>query len=93
MGLPGAFPPLAMSDYLNSDPHRAITIVLRGLSGHITVNNTGYESQMPAFGSELNNEEIAGVLTYILNSFNNRGGSINPLEVEKMRQIKSPDAK
>lgn len=85
MGLPGAFPPLAMSDYLNSDPHRAISIVLRGLSGRITVNNTGYESQMPAFGSELNNDEIAGVLTYVLNNFNNRGGNIRPDEVEKMR--------
>jgi nitrite reductase (NO-forming) len=38
MGLPGAFPPLAMSDYLNADPKRAISIVLHGLSGKITVN-------------------------------------------------------
>ncbi len=86
MGLPGAFPPLAMSDYLNSDPHRAISIVLHGLSGHITVNNTGYESQMPAFGPQLSDDEIAGVLTYVLNSFNNRGGSIDSAEVGKVRQ-------
>ncbi len=86
MGLPGAFPPLAMSDYLNSDPHRAISIVLHGLSGHITVNHTGYESQMPAFGPQLGNEEIAGVLTYVLNSFNNKGGSISPEEVDKARK-------
>ncbi|EQD67246.1 cytochrome c, class I, partial [mine drainage metagenome] len=42
MGLPGAFPPLAMSDYLNANPKGAIGIVLNGLSGKITVNNTGY---------------------------------------------------
>lgn len=85
MGLPGAFPPLAMSDYLNADPKRAISIVLQGLTGKITVNNTGYESQMPAFGGQLNDEEIAGVLTYVLNNFNNKGGTISPAEVKKVR--------
>lgn len=84
-GLPGAFPPLAMSDYLNSDPKRAISVVLHGLQGKITVNNTGYESQMPAFGGQLSDNEIAGVLTYVLNSFNNKGGSITPEEVKAVR--------
>lgn len=41
LGLHGAFPPLAMSDYLNADPTRAISTVLYGLSGKITINSTG----------------------------------------------------
>jgi nitrite reductase (NO-forming) len=85
MGLPGAFPPLAMSDYLNADPQRAIGIVLNGLNGKITVNSTGYESMMPAQGANLSDEEIASVLTYVLNNFNNKGGAINLAEVKAVR--------
>jgi nitrite reductase (NO-forming) len=85
MGLPGAFPPLAMSDYLNADPKGAIGIVLNGLSGRITVNNTGYESEMPAFGSQLSDDEVAHVLTYVLNNFNNKGGAVTPAEVKAVR--------
>ncbi|OOG65960.1 nitrite reductase, copper-containing [Rhodanobacter sp. B04] len=91
MGLPGAFPPLAMSDYLNADPKRAIGIVLNGLSGKITVNSTGYESVMPAQGPNLNDEEIANVLTYVLNNFNNKGGSISPAEVKAVRAGGKPN--
>ncbi|MGA8708437.1 MAG: copper-containing nitrite reductase, partial [Steroidobacteraceae bacterium] len=90
MGLPGAFPPLAMSDYLNSDPKRAIGIVLNGLSGKITVNSTGYESVMPAQGAQLNNDEIANVLTYVLNNFNNKGGAVSAAEVKAVREAGSP---
>lgn len=85
MGLPGAFPPLAMSDYLNADPKRAISIVLHGLSGKITVNSTGYESVMPSLGPQLSDDEIANVLTYVLNNFNNKGGTISPSEVKAVR--------
>jgi len=90
MGLPGAFPPLAMSDYLNSSPKRAIGIVLHGLHGKITVNNTGYESQMPVFGGQLSDEEIAGVLTYVLNSFGNQGGTVTAAEVKAERAKAAP---
>lgn len=90
MGLPGAFPPLAMSDYLNSDPKRAIGIVLNGLSGKITVNSTGYESVMPPQGPQLNNDEIANVLTYALNNFNNKGGTVSAAEVKAVREASTP---
>ena len=90
MGLPGAFPPLAMSDYLNGDPRRAIGIVLNGLNGKITVNSTGYELMMPAQGANLSDEEIASVLTYVLNNFNNKGGAISPAEVEAVRSGGEP---
>lgn len=85
MGLPGAFPPLAMSDYLNAAPKGAINTVLHGLSGKITVNNTGYESVMPALGPQLSDDEIANVLTYVLNNFNNKGGTVSVEEVKAVR--------
>ena len=45
-----AFPPLAKSDYLNADPKRAISNVLHGLTGKVTVNGETYESIMPQLG-------------------------------------------
>lgn len=48
-----------MSDYLNGDPKGAIGIALPGLSRKITVNSTGCELVMPAFGGRLSDEETA----------------------------------
>ncbi|MCB9426497.1 MAG: c-type cytochrome [Flavobacteriales bacterium] len=68
-GVPGAFPPLAKSDYLNADVARAIDIVLNGKSGEITVNGTTYNSVMTA--QNLSDEEVLNVLTYVYNSWGN----------------------
>lgn len=82
-GLPGAFPPLAGSDYLLSDPKHAIEVLLAGLSGEITVNGVGYNGVMPAVN--LDDQSVANVLTYVLNSWNNNGGEINAGEVANYR--------
>ena len=82
-GIPGAFPPLAGSDYLLSDPERAIGVLLNGLSGEITVSGQAYNGVMPAV--QLSDEKVANVLTYILNSWNNNGGEITPQQVSSVR--------
>ncbi len=68
-GLPGAFPPLAASDWLNADAHRAIDAVKFGLSGEIKVNGDVYNSMMPK--QNISDEDIASVLTYIYNNWDN----------------------
>jgi len=83
-GLPGVFPPLAKSDFLAADPHRAIDIALRGLSGKIKVNGNDYDSVMPPM-NQLNDDEIANILTFVLNSWGNPGGSISAEDVKKHR--------
>jgi nitrite reductase (NO-forming) len=83
-GIAKAFPPLAKSDFLNADHNRAIDILLNGRSGPITVNGETFDSVMPAIA--LNNEQIANVLTYVLNSFGNNGGQVSPAQVEKQRK-------
>lgn len=83
-GLANAFPPLAQSDYLNADENRAIGIVLRGMSGEITVNGQKYNSTMPA--QVLNDDEIASVLTFVYNSWGNKGVEITPDMVRAERQ-------
>lgn len=83
-GLPGVFPPLDQSDFLMADKRRAIETVLNGRSGPITVNGQPYNSVMPPM-SQLNDDEIANILTYVLNSWNNKDGAIAPEEVTEVR--------
>ena len=88
-GLPGVFPPLAKSDYLAADPKRAIGVVLHGLTGKVTVNGGEYDSVMPPM-NQLNDDAIANILTYVLNSWGNSGGRILTEEVKKARAAKAP---
>jgi nitrite reductase (NO-forming) len=83
-GLPNVFPPLAQSDFLAADVSRAIGIVLNGRSGAIHVNGKDYNSVMPPM-SQLNDDEVAHILTYVLGSWGNAGGRVSPLEVAKVR--------
>jgi nitrite reductase (NO-forming) len=83
-GLPDVFPPLAKSDYLLKDPKHAIEVALNGLSGKITVNGKTYDSVMPPM-SQLNDDEIANILTYVLNSWGNDGGVVSKEQVQAVR--------
>jgi nitrite reductase (NO-forming) len=84
LGIPGAFPPLAGSDFLNADKERAIGIVMNGLSGAISVNGKPFNSQMPSL--QLSDEDIANVLTYVYNTWGNKGHVVTPEEVAKHRK-------
>jgi mono/diheme cytochrome c family protein len=85
-GLPGRFPPLAGSDFLNSDKHRAIKIVVNGLQGEITVKGQKFNNSMPKF--PLSDQEIASALTFVYNSFGNSGKDVTPEEVGAVRAEK-----
>lgn len=67
-GVPGAFPPLANSDYL-LDIEKTIYALKFGLKGPITVNGKAYNSVMASQG--LDDEEIADVMNYILRNWGN----------------------
>ena len=82
-GMPNAFPPLANSDYFKTDPNKAISAVVHGLSGEITVNGKKYNSVMPK--QALSDEEVANVLTYITNSWGNGKQEITPAMVKSKR--------
>lgn len=68
-GIPNVFPPLAESDYLMASVDRNIKNLIQGLQGEITVNGKKYNQVMPASG--LNDEDIANVLNYVMNSWGN----------------------
>lgn len=83
-GINGSFPPLAKSDYFNSDRNKAIRAVVHGLSGKITVNGKVYDGIMPK--QTLSDAQIASVITYVLNNFGNSGGEVHPIDVAKQRK-------
>ena len=82
-GIPSAFPPLAKSDYLNADVNRAISIILKGKKGEITVNGEVYNSVMTR--QAISNDEIADVMTYIYNSWGNNKTNVTKSQVEAIK--------
>ena len=88
-GLPGAFPPLADSDYLKADKHRAIKNVLQGLTGPIVVNGVKYNSVMPPM-TQLSDADIANALTFAMNSWGNAYGVVSAAEVAAVRAGPKP---
>jgi nitrite reductase (NO-forming) len=87
-GLPGVFPPLAGSSFVamveKKDKAKLISIPLRGLTGKIIVNGKEYDSVMPPM-TQLTDDEVANILTYVLNSWGNPGGRVTKDEVTRMR--------
>ncbi len=82
-GIPNAFPPLANSDYLNADVNRAISIILKGKTGEITVNGKKYNSVMTR--QAISNDEIADVLTYVYNSWGNNKTNVTKSQVDAVK--------
>jgi len=83
VGVPQAFPPLAKSDYLSGSKAPAIKAVTGGLQGKLVVNGNEYNGVMPSWS--LSDEEVANVLTYIYNSWDNGGDEVTPEDVKKHR--------
>ena len=90
-GMAGVFPPLAKSDYIAADPKRVASTILHGLQGPVKVNGTDYNSIMPPM-SQLTDDEVANIATYVLNSWGNPGGKISKAEVAELRKIKPANA-
>ncbi|NCF51908.1 c-type cytochrome [Gammaproteobacteria bacterium] len=83
-GLPGAFPPLANSDYLTGDRKKVMSAALFGLSGPITVNGVDYNGVMPSLG-HLTDEDLAAALTYVFSAWGNDLAAVSVEEVAALR--------
>jgi mono/diheme cytochrome c family protein len=83
------FPPLAESEWVNSDKAVLINVVLNGLTGAITVKGQNYNEAMPAHASFLTDKEISEILTYVRRSWGNKSGPISEKEVADVRKLMS----
>jgi mono/diheme cytochrome c family protein len=86
-------PPLNSSDWVQGNKNRLIPIVLYGLTGPVKVAGKLYKSpeingDMPGIGAnkEYTDEDIAQILSFIRNSWNNKAEKINPVDISNIRK-------
>jgi mono/diheme cytochrome c family protein len=84
-GVPGAFPPLAQSEWVLGGEDTLVRILLHGAQGPMTVRGNTYNSEMPAWG-QLRDEQIAAVLTFIRASWGNAAAPVEPATVARIRE-------
>lgn len=84
-GLPGVFPPLAGSEWVNGNATRLSKIVLHGVTGTLTVEGASYNGQMPSFKAQLDDMELAAVLTHVRSHFGNSAAPLDPGTVKQAR--------
>lgn len=85
VGLPGAFPPLAGSEWMAKSNEVLAKIILHGLQGEIEVKGAKYNSVMAPQAAALNDQEIANVLTYVRANWGNTAGEVKADEVKAVR--------
>jgi mono/diheme cytochrome c family protein len=89
LGIAGAFPPLAASEWVLGSPKVLTQILLHGVDGNLTVLGKTYAGQMPAFKEKLSDAEIAAVATHIRNQWGNSSAPVAAALVEEQRKATS----
>ncbi len=84
-GIPGVYPPLAGSEWVQGDEERIIRIVLHGLNGPITVENKEFNNAMASLGGVLKDDQIANVLTYVRQEWGNKAPEVKAETVARIR--------
>jgi len=84
VGLAGAFPPLAGSDFLQGNRQEVMAAALFGLQGPITVNGVEYNGVMPSLG-HLTDEDLAAAISYVFGSWGNGLAAVSVEEVAALR--------
>lgn len=84
-GLPGVFPPLAGSEWVNGKPELLASILLHGVQGRITVKGLAFDGAMPAFKDQLDDESLAAVASYARAQWGNAGAPIPAGTVASVR--------
>jgi mono/diheme cytochrome c family protein len=84
LGMPGMFPPLAGSEFVNGDAGRMIRLVMHGLNGPVNVKGAQFNGQMPPW-KQLSEAELAAVITYVRSSWGNSAGAVSAADVAAER--------
>jgi mono/diheme cytochrome c family protein len=84
-GVANLFPSLVKAPQVRApDPTSAVRVVLRGVRS-VATDNEPTAPAMPAFGWQLNDKQVAAVLTYIRNSWGNAAAAVSPDDVGSQR--------
>jgi cytochrome c551 len=82
-GLGLLYPPVDVSDYMDTNFNDVICLMEMGREGELIVNGRSYNKPMPAFPS-LTDLEIAEITTYLYNSWGRQKGLVDVGEVTKI---------
>jgi mono/diheme cytochrome c family protein len=82
-GVDGLNPPLIKTDYVLGDKTRLINVLLNGLKG-VDIGGEDYHNAMPA-QTQLTDQQMADVLTFVRNSFGNKASAVTAGEVKAVR--------
>jgi len=83
-GVPGLNPPLEKTSYVLCKKTALIQIVLKGMDQKADIDGESYSNTMPPH-KFLTNQQIADVLTFVRNSFNNKAAAITAADVKYVR--------
>jgi mono/diheme cytochrome c family protein len=88
-GLPGVFPPLAGSEWVVGKETTLAAIVLHGVSGPLTVKGQSFNGAMPAFQGQLDDAQIAALLTHLRTQWGHASPAVTAELVARVRQASS----
>ncbi|MBW4891625.1 cytochrome c [Mucilaginibacter sp. HMF5004] len=86
-GAPNMNPPLVKTSYIKGDKAKLIKVILNGFPVPVDIDGQSYSNVM-APHNFLKDQEIADVLTYVRNSFGNKGTAITAAQVKAVRAKK-----
>jgi mono/diheme cytochrome c family protein len=84
-GIPGVYPPLSKSEWINGLEDRIIKVLLLGMAGPITVEGHEFNGNMPAVNM-WSDKDIAAVLTYVRANFGNNAPAVSEEKVKTIRK-------
>lgn len=77
------YPSLAGSDFVIGDTQQLAMVILNGIQGPISTGKTYGAGVMPAQAAGMTPEDLAGVMTYVRNSFGNATGDVVSVDMAK----------
>jgi mono/diheme cytochrome c family protein len=83
-GVPTMNPPLIKTSWVLGSKNVLIEQVLKGSSGKVVIDGEKFNGVMPA-QTQLTDEQIADVLTFVRNSFGNKASIVTLAEVKAVR--------
>ena len=85
-GLPGAFPSLVKSEYVNGSPERLTAMVLKGINPPFKYKDATYLVPMIPQEAVLADDKIAAILTFVRSSFENSAPPVTTEFVANVRK-------
>ena len=84
-GLGLVYPPLDISDYMDTNFNNVICLIEHGREGELMVNGKSFDKEMPGIPS-LTDLEIAEITTYLYNQWGRERGIVDVKEVTAILQ-------